>query len=123
MIEQAAISAVPAAPGRAQSETKLRLPASKSMRRDLVITWEYYGATGFFAHAHAFLRPSKHHSYPVAYAGAHREADVRLSYDSDGPALWLKHAQFPLIATEAAEVERVLGPLGLRIERDEKVPI
>ena len=105
-------------PVRTPGDTRLRFPASKGMRRELLISWEYFGCGGFMAHAHAFLRPSRHFSYPVAYGGAHRESDVRLSYASDGPAIWFKHAQFPLTATEAAEVERVLGPLGLRIERE-----
>lgn len=94
---------------------KLRLAPTPEMPRTLLVTWDAYGIDGIHINAHAFVGTAS-----VAYAGAHAVNEVRL--DVGGllpPIFWLRSAQFELTAAEAAEVERVLVPLGLCVDRSE----
>jgi hypothetical protein len=97
-------------------ETKLRLPRSRAMPRELIIGWTQNGASGFFAYGHAFIKAGPR-SVSVAFAAASIPDSFYLSYTGSCPTLWLAHEQFDLTESEALEVERVFGPLGLQIER------
>lgn len=98
------------------NRTRLELPPTKAFPRKLIVEWETWGADYVHIHAHAFIRVGSD-VRSIAYAGAHQVADVSLKYAADAPVLWIGFAQFELTEAEAAEVERVFGPLGLRVER------
>ena len=101
--------------------TRLELPITRQMPRKLIIEFERYGGGCFHAHAHAFVRAGDR-MVSVAFGGAHKLEDVSLRYATDAPVLWLGHAQFELTDKEAAEVERVFVPVGLRIEHGPVLP-
>lgn len=85
--------------------------ATRAKPRRLSVELNPYGSMNAYAW-------STGKSY-IALAAASEKLDKAVLLADGSPALFIGNAHFPLTSSEAAEVERVFGPLGLRIERKE----